>query len=437
MRKQSEDQSQQVKARHFFDRKQKLTTDLYTFMAQKQGGEWTFDHQKIKPFDSSLGFFRDGAGDMHVYFFRVYDNGLRGIDWFLQERGQRYSGEDREMLERWREMKVSCYQLVDQYEQGGVIEDIWSKERYRMPYSETMPKLPPWTVSVGMLEPYFDDWCIHGVFMWGSPDVAAEVMSRVERLQEEQAQASGQKLSPSDILARSYPEILVLCDRINKSPKNPVSNLADMREKIYVTREYTCKSPELLEKMLLGLGNEYILMPAANPEEGTTVINRINTQDGILDSLPADRREQLCLDEIHILDSLVNFEIGRQRVTVTGWHSEELEAVLTLLESEWSEAAGLTQVHEEREASHFPMGIMPKEYNILTDKKLSGQELKAYESLPGMLQWYHDTREKHPEEAAEIFVKRREYEQYRMNPELYKLKLLRVALGLLKSPFTG
>lgn len=70
------------------------------------------------------------------------------------------------MLENWRSLKLSCYQLVDEYEQGAIIEDIWTKERYRMPYCETMMKLPPWTVSVGMIEPYIEDWCIHGIFMW-------------------------------------------------------------------------------------------------------------------------------------------------------------------------------------------------------------------------------------------------------------------------------
>ncbi|KWX75793.1 hypothetical protein AMQ83_36215 [Paenibacillus riograndensis] len=238
--KQSEDQTVQAKGRRFFDRKFKLTTDLYSFMAQKQGGEWTFDHQKIIPFASTLKYYRDGAGNMWSYFFRVYDNGLRGIDWFVKERGQRYSGEDREMLERWREMKISCYQLVDQYEQGAILEDIWSKKRYRMPYCETMIKLPPWTVSIGMIEPYVEDWCIHGMLMWGHPDVASEVMTRVGQLKEEMAGASEQEMSPAGILASNYPEMLDLCNRINSRNEKPVSNLEDIGEQIFVTREYTC-----------------------------------------------------------------------------------------------------------------------------------------------------------------------------------------------------
>ncbi|WP_438496821.1 YecA family protein [Paenibacillus sp. IHBB 3054] len=435
--KQSEDQTLQAKGRHFFDRKFKLTTDLYSFLAQKQGGEWSFDHQKYKPFDSSLGHFREGAGNMWAYFFRVYDNGLRGIDWFVKERGQRYSGEDRKMLENWREMKVSCYQLVDQYEQGAVIEDIWSQERYRMPYCETMIKLPPWTVSVGMIEPYVEDWCIHGVFMWGHPDVASEVMTRTGQLQEEIAKASEQEMSPADILASNYPEMLDLCNRINSRKENPVSNLEEMREQVFVTYEYTCEYPELLEQMLLNIGDQYILAPGTDPAEGTTVISRADKLDGILGTIPAERRDKLGLNEIHISNDLGNIVIGKQGVTVSGWQSAELEATLELLASKLSTAVGLTQVNERKEVKQIPKELVLKGYNITTEKNLSDQEVTAYGNLPMLLQGFRDTQEKYPAESAEMLVRRREYEQFRINPDLSNLNLLRIALGLPESPFTG
>ncbi len=78
--------------RHFFDRKFKLTRDLYSFLAQKNGGEWTFDRQKNKFFDfAAADFSQEGFGKMWAYFFHKYDNGMRGIEWFLEERGKRFS----------------------------------------------------------------------------------------------------------------------------------------------------------------------------------------------------------------------------------------------------------------------------------------------------------------------------------------------------------
>ncbi|MEK4518543.1 SEC-C domain-containing protein [Paenibacillus sp. FSL H8-0122] len=220
MLKQAEELSLQAKGRRFFDRKYKLTTDLYDFVAQKQGGEWNFEHQKCQRFDPVLGSLRNGAGNMWAYFFQVYENGLSGIEWFLEEKGRRYSGEERRMLDNWTAMRPSCYQMVDHYEQGTVIEDIWTKERFKMPYNETMIKMPPWTVAIAMLEPFVEDWCIHGVTMWGHPDIAREIIARVGALQEEQAAASGQESSPADILISHYPELLELCQRINEKSRS-------------------------------------------------------------------------------------------------------------------------------------------------------------------------------------------------------------------------
>lgn len=55
-----------------------------------------------------------------------------------------------------------------------------------MPYNETMIKMPPWTVAIAMLEPFVEDFCIHGVTMWGHPDIAREIIARVGAREYEQ-----------------------------------------------------------------------------------------------------------------------------------------------------------------------------------------------------------------------------------------------------------
>lgn len=212
--KQSEDQTEQIKVQRFFERKWRLTNDLHSFLAEKHGGGWMLDHQKMEPFDSSMDHFREGVGSVWAFFFCKYENGNRGIYWLLEERGRRYSEEDREMLERWKAMRVSCYQVVGSYEQGMVIEDVWSGERYRMPYCETMVKLPLGSVAVGMIEPYMGEWCIHGAFIWSKSDAKLGVMTRVQQLQEEAEQA-GRKLSPADIIADHYPEMINISHHAN------------------------------------------------------------------------------------------------------------------------------------------------------------------------------------------------------------------------------
>lgn len=426
-----------MKSRQFFERKFQLTEDMSTFLAQKSGGEWTWDRQKYKLFDSSIGSYREGFGNMWSFFFHKYDNGLRGIEWFLEEKGKKYSPEDREMLEKWKAMKVSCFQMVDLFEQGTVIEDIWSGERYRMPYCETMDKLPPWSIAVGMIEPYVKDWCIHGAMMWGHPDIKAEVMSWVRRMQEKMIQAYGRRPSPAELIADNYPEIINMNHRLNselqipiKSPEDP-----DTKEQIFVTHKYTCEDPELLEDMLLDNEDEFILSPGTDPEAGIIVISRAEKLDSIFDKIPADRRERLGLDEIEISLDLGNIVIEGQEVTASGWWGVELESMLELLESKMAPTIGLNKVDERRESHQVPKGIISKGYNIITDKNLTEQEVSAYGSLPQWIQWFYDEQDKFPEESAEVLVRRREYEQYRINPKIQNLNLLRIALGLPESPF--
>ncbi|MNP53503.1 hypothetical protein D3C76_1479830 [compost metagenome] len=93
-------------------------------------------------------------------------------------------------------------------------------------------------------------------------------------------------------------------------------------------------------------------------------------------------------------------------------------------------------VNEHREAHQFPKGVILKEATILTEKDLSEQEIVAYSSLPELLQWFRLEQEKNPGETAETLVRRREHEQYLINPKT-SLNLLRVALGLPVSPFPG
>lgn|GEM_PF-4444764 len=433
--KQSEDQAEQAKARAFFDQKFKLTTDLYSFLAQKNGGEWAFDSQKIKSFDSDLGSIREGAGNVWAFFFREYDNGKRGIDWFVEERGKRYSMQEQEMLERWRTMKISCFQLVDMYEKGTIIEDIWSGERYRMPYCETMRKLPPWSVAVGMIEPYIEGWCIHGSFIWSHPIVKSEVMARVQQLQEETVQASGRKLPLTDIIAANYPEIISMCHRINHSNDGSVKNPKDMREYIYVTREYTCEDPEMLADMLLDKEDGYILSPGTDPAADKIVICRAEKLDHILNSIPVDRRERIRLNEIQLSTDLGNITMHKQNVTVSGWESSELLATLDLLESKWALTVGLTRIDERREAHQYPQEVIINRFNIVTDKKLSQQEVFAYSCLPQLLQTIQKEQKKYPMKSIEVLVRKKEYEQYRVNPNMSALNLLRIALGLPESPF--
>lgn len=279
--KHMEEQVLQARMESFFDQKFKLNQDMHLFLADKQGGLKILEYEKSKHFDASLGPSRNGAGNKWTYFCRIYDNGLRGIEWFVEEMGNRYPWEMRKMLERWKEMKFSCYQVVDHYEQGMIIADIWSQERYRMPYCETMIKLPPWSVAVGMIEPFMEDWCVHGAFMWGHPDTETEIMIRVQQLQAESAKASEREMSPADILAAHYPEFMKGSVEIsNRTTHDSVEDITNLSRLMEWYRSLQEKQPEASAEDLV----RRMEFEQNRADAGVTHLNLLREELGLAES---------------------------------------------------------------------------------------------------------------------------------------------------------
>lgn len=432
--KQSEEQIKQAQARRFFDRKCVLTKDLIAFLSEKQGGERSFALQKNSPFDTVDDRLREGAGTMWAFFFRKYGNGMRGIDWFLEERGGRYAGADREMLERWRTANVSCFQAVDRYERGMVVEDIWSGGRYRMPYCETMWKLPPWAVSVCMIEPYVEDWCILGVALWTHPDLKLELIDWVRERQKVAAHASDRRLLPADLIAAGFPEVMSMCSRMEQSQVDDGIDRKETKEQALATYEYICDDPGLLEERLLDIGG-YVRVAAAGRDDSEVVISRADPLDAEFAAIPAERRERLGLDEVRLSTDLGRIVMDGRKVTVSGWWSDELEATVRLLEEDLASVAGLHRIHGSRESLQVPKHLALTDFNVITDRTLSEQEVGAYISLPQWLKWFRKQQATSPGESAETLVRKAEYEQHRRNPDMANLNLLRIALGLPPGPF--
>lgn len=304
-----------------------------------------------------------------------------------------------------------------------------------MPYCETMMELPPWSTAIGMIEPYAEGWCTHGAMIWDQPDIKSEVMTRVQQLQEEEVRASGRKQSPSEILEENYPDIINLSHSVNRRKAKLVKDRESTKEMIYVMYRYNCEDPEILVDMLLDREDEYILLPGTDPAESKLVISRIERLDDLFNTIPADCRKRLMLHEVDISYDLGDIVIDNQKVTVSGWWSAEMESILKFLESDIAPVVGLSQVDEQREAHQVLQNIVFKKSNVITEKNLSEQEITAYANLPHLLQWFRDERVKRPEESAETLMRSKEYEQYRMNPKVANLNLLRIALGMPESPF--
>src|SRR5699024_3799049 len=60
-----------------------------------------------------------------LYFFRRFDNGLRGIEWFYEEAKSRLSEEERTMAERWIGLSPKLVEAVSKSSSEIMFEDIY------------------------------------------------------------------------------------------------------------------------------------------------------------------------------------------------------------------------------------------------------------------------------------------------------------------------
>lgn len=147
---------------------------------------------------NSKGFFL-----FWLHFFYRYDNGLRGIEWFLAEEGNRLTSEERKMTERWAKMKPQLLQVVDQTEKIVTVIDCYTKQSFQLPKSKgNIQDVLPWVSTIGLLEQVNDSHYFNGIRALVSPKALTKVKQLIENLTAEN------KMDYEQVMVEYYPEIL-------------------------------------------------------------------------------------------------------------------------------------------------------------------------------------------------------------------------------------
>ena len=105
-----------------------------------------------------------------LLFFHRDQQGMRGIERYVQNRSMQDDRDLRELALQWEKLRPRLIQQVDYDEQGVFVEDLFSKERFHMPYCETMPHWTPWVGTFCMLEEFEGGYYINGVAISVAPD---------------------------------------------------------------------------------------------------------------------------------------------------------------------------------------------------------------------------------------------------------------------------
>ncbi|SDM79525.1 YecA family protein [Sediminibacillus halophilus] len=205
MKKENVVQLQDVKEERFYQQKLNLVNQLNDFILEQVPPNLyhPMEAEFKKRTGYKLGKNRRGFFNFWLYFFHRYENGLRGIEWFLAENKHRLSDEDKQMAERWANMKPQMIEAVDEKDTEVLFRDYFSGNKLNVPKSkENLPTFFPWNGTLALLEPIDGAYYFNGVRTLVKPKQFQHAANRAKQLINETDK------DPEDVLVDYYPEIL-------------------------------------------------------------------------------------------------------------------------------------------------------------------------------------------------------------------------------------
>ena len=172
MQKKNVLQLQEFKIERFYQQKNSLVSQLQDFISERispslyQQIKSEFKNRaKLKSYEEQSLLF-----DFWLYFFYRYENGLRGIEWFLEKSGQRLSDDELVMVKRWIGLKPRLVQAIDKTDSEIMFLDTFTKEKLPVSiYQENIPFFTPWYSTLALLEPFDNIYYFNGVRRMASP----------------------------------------------------------------------------------------------------------------------------------------------------------------------------------------------------------------------------------------------------------------------------
>jgi hypothetical protein len=176
---------EKVKEERFFRMKHELTDEMNRFLDRVLTFQERLRIQqefRNRLADIKNGDYLEALFLLWMMFFYRFENGLRAVEWFYQERKAQLSAEKKRLLETWLSLVPRLIQIVDADEGGVIVEDQMTKERLYMPFCETMPKALPWAGSFCLVEPVDGRYYIHGAAVIEGPRGIQRAYEKIQQL---------------------------------------------------------------------------------------------------------------------------------------------------------------------------------------------------------------------------------------------------------------
>jgi hypothetical protein len=236
-------QIQEVKEERFLQNKHKLVLKLKDFSSTKIPRieyyqlETEFKKRSQHALDDMM---KAGIFEFWLFFFYRFENGLRGIEWFVEENGSQLPQEEKQMANTWLTLTPKIVQAINQEKGSILFEDVFTKDQYQVADSrENLPSYIPWYGTVALLEQFNDLYYFNGVKIFEDPNGVFRAVKKVEELTE------ATNLPREQVMFDYLPEILaaLLIDEAENKQKSEI---------LEYTLQYTVQDHEALSHFIHG-----------------------------------------------------------------------------------------------------------------------------------------------------------------------------------------
>ncbi|MBM7649272.1 hypothetical protein JOC78_002225 [Bacillus ectoiniformans] len=332
----------QVKRDHFFQMKQKLSERL----AEKVIGYYSFQEYQslMNNFKKRTGVrdIPDGYAHHWLMFFYRHPafNGLRGIEWFNKNWGQRDEPALRRMAQTWESLVPRLIQHVDYDQNGVVVEDLFTNDRFHMPYCETLFEYQPWAGTFCLLEELDGSYYMNGVTAIVGPDH----LHRAEDHLKSHLQETGESYESAAI--DLFPELTgeLLRKRVLKE--------GEAHEVVSSTLYYSMDDVDAVMSEVHRTGRLEMNEWDGHSGKGGLVSQRYRYEDNLA-------KGSVYLDEV---DGII--EIEESQLTFQSFHSKAIADFEHLL-------SNIPQAHHvktEEERKMLPVKVQASSYSIAMDE---------------------------------------------------------------------
>ncbi|MBM7606359.1 hypothetical protein JOC75_004407 [Metabacillus crassostreae] len=213
-------QLHEVKEERFYQQKHFLVIKVKDFIEKAIPTSQLYQlHSEFK--NRTNHSIKDKGAEKAIYdywlnFFNTFENGFRGIEWFLHENESRLSQTEKEMAKTWASLKPKLIQAVNKSDEAILFEDVITKQQYPVStFKENIPNFVPWFGTLGLLEPFEQFYYFNGVRIFKDPESIKRAANKLEEI------VSAEKISTEQALVDFFPEILTALTTNEERPQKP------------------------------------------------------------------------------------------------------------------------------------------------------------------------------------------------------------------------